>query len=65
MDADCGLVDKGAVKDRIIKRKRLFEMRPRSRKPAGKHQGSTGGGVTQNEPGGIVPLAAQTQQIHF
>src|SRR5437016_2508716 len=38
-------------------------MRSGWRKPAGKHQVSTGGGVTQNEPARIVALAAQTQQI--
>jgi hypothetical protein len=40
----------------------LFQMRSRWRKPARKHQRSTGGGVTQNEPAGIVALTAQPQQ---
>src|SRR5262249_17270492 len=57
------LMAKRAVGHWIIKRKRLFQMRSGWRKPAGKHQVSTGGQVTQNEPGGIVALAAQTQQI--
>jgi len=47
----------------IIKRKHLFQMRLGLRKPAGKHQGSTGGQVPQNEPAGIIALAAQTQQV--
>src|ERR1700730_14963199 len=58
-----GLMDKRAVGDRIIKRKPRFQMQSGRREIAGKHQGSTGGGVTQNEPGGIVALPAQTQQI--
>src|ERR1700682_3434493 len=60
---ESGLMDKRPVGDRIIKRKRLFEMRPGWRKPADKYQVSSRGGVTQNEPGGIVALTAQTQQI--
>jgi hypothetical protein len=54
---------KRAVGDLIVKRKHLFQMRPGRRKPADIHQGSTGGIVAQNEPGGIVALTAQTQQI--
>jgi hypothetical protein len=56
-------MDKRAMGDRIIKRKRLFQMRPGRSKPAGKHKVSTGGVVTQNQPGGIAALTAQTQQI--
>src|SRR5437899_3241373 len=56
-------MDKRVVGDRIMERKRLFQMRPGRRKPAGEHQVSTGGAVTQNEAGGIVALTAQMQQI--
>src|ERR1700730_6867170 len=58
-----GLMDKRAVGDRIIKRKPRFQMQSGRREIAGKHQGSTGGGVTQNEPGGIVALPAQTPRM--
>jgi hypothetical protein len=58
-----GLLDKRVVGDRVIKRQRLFQMRPGWRKPAGKRQVITRGVVTQNEPSGIVALTAQTQQI--
>ena len=54
---------KRAVADRIVKRKHLFEMRPGRSKPADRHQCSSGGQVAQNEPGGLVALMAQTQQI--
>src|SRR5260370_27142322 len=60
---ESSLMDKRAVGDRIIKRKRFFEMRPGRSKPGGTQQISTGGEVTQNEPGGIVALTAQMQQI--
>src|SRR5215813_7537804 len=63
MGMESGLTDKGAVGDWIIQRKHLIEMRPRRRKSAGKHQVSTGGGVTQNEPGGIITLTAPKQRI--
>jgi len=56
-------MDKRAMGDWIIYRKRLFQMRPGQSKPAGKQQVSTRGKVTENEPGGILALAAQTQQI--
>jgi hypothetical protein len=56
-------MDNRAVGDWIIKRKHLLQMRPGRSKPANPHQVSTGGVVTQNEPGGIVALPAQTQQI--
>jgi len=49
--------------NRIIKRERLFEMRSCRRKPADRHQCSSGAGVTQNEPGDIVVLTAYPQQI--
>src|SRR5262245_17285519 len=55
------LMDKGLVGDRIIKRKHLFQVRPGRNKSADKHQVSTRGQVTENEPGGVVPLTAQTQ----
>src|SRR5260370_28493234 len=55
-------MDERAAGGRIIKRKRLFQMRSRLRKPAGKHQVSTGGLVTENEAGCIVSLPAQPQQ---
>src|SRR6202045_2424717 len=58
-----GLVDKRVVGNWIVKRKPRFQMRSGWSKPAGKHQGSAGGQMTQNEPGGIAALAAQTQQI--
>src|SRR5438270_2157098 len=54
---------KRVVGDRIIKRQRLFQMRPGRPKPAANEEGATGGEVTQDEPGGIVALTAQTQQI--
>jgi hypothetical protein len=57
------LMDKGAVGDRIVKRKRLFQMRSGKRKSAAKHQGSTGGQMGQDKPGGIVALKAYTQQV--
>src|SRR6266568_9374701 len=53
---------KRAVGDWIIKRKYRFQMRSRWGNHAGMNQVSTGGKITQNEPGGIVALAAQTQQ---
>src|ERR1700730_3993191 len=59
----CGVMDKRAVGDRIIKRNPRFQMRSGRRELAGNHQVSTGGQVTQNKPGGIIALAAQTQQI--
>ena len=51
------------MKEGIIKRKPRFQMRSGCRELADIHQVSTGGQVTQNEPSGIVALAAQTQQI--
>src|SRR5271166_89284 len=57
------MTSKRAVGIGIIKRKPCLQMRSGWRKPAGKHQVSTGGGVTQNEPAGIVALTAQTQQV--
>src|ERR1700730_11636230 len=60
---ESGLMGKCAMGIWIIKRQRLFEMRPGRRRPADMHQISTGGEVTQNEPAGIVALTAQTQQI--
>src|SRR5215813_6248428 len=47
----------------IIKRKHLLQIRPGRSKTTGKHQVSTGGVMTQNQAGGIIALAAQTQQI--
>src|SRR5215469_4912576 len=63
MGVNCGLLEKRAVGDPIIKCKHLFQVRAGWRKPADKPQVSTGGGVSQKEPGGIVALTAQTQQI--
>src|ERR1700730_6661745 len=60
---ESGLMGKRAMGIWIIKRQRLFEMRPGRRRPADMHQISTGAQVTQNEPAGIVALTAQTQQI--
>src|SRR5262249_6941792 len=60
---DPGLIDKRAMELRIIKRKRLFEMQLRRRKPADKQLGSTRGKMTQNESRGIVALTADSQQI--
>jgi hypothetical protein len=54
---------KRGVEDRVIKRKRLFQMRSGRRKPAGKQQVSSERVVGQNEPSGIIALAAQAQQI--
>ncbi len=56
-------MDKRAVGDRIIKRNGLLEMRSRWGKPACRMQMSTEGKMPQDEPGGIVALAAKTQQI--
>src|SRR6516164_6336910 len=56
-------MDKRAVSAGIIKRKHLLQMRPGRSKPASEHQVSPGRVVTQKEPGGIVALTAQTQQI--
>src|SRR5277367_2065875 len=56
-------MDKRVVGDWIIKCKCLFQMRPGSQKPAGKHQVLPGGQVTQNESAGIVALIAEMQQI--
>src|ERR1700720_1257943 len=63
LEVGSGLVDKGAVRDWIIKHTHLFEMRSGCSKLAVKNQISTGGVVTQNEAGGIVALTAQAQQI--
>src|SRR5215470_7680082 len=60
---ESGLMDQRVVGDHIIKCKRLFQMRPGSRKPAGKHQRSPHGQVTQDKPSGIVTLATQIQQV--
>src|SRR5262249_25231666 len=60
---DAGLMDQCAVGNGIIKRKHVLQMGSGSSKPADKHQVSTGGQVTQDEPGGVVAPAAQTQQI--
>ena len=57
------MMDQCAVVNGIIKRKHVLQMGPGSTKPADKHEVSTGRQVTQNEPGGVVALAAQTQQI--
>src|SRR6516162_4334183 len=38
-------------------------MRPGWRKPTGHQEISTGGQVTQNEPSGVIALAAHTEQI--
>ena len=57
------MMDKRVVRDRIVKRKHLFQMRLGRSEPAGKKQRSAGGQVTQNEPGGIVALTAHPQQI--
>src|SRR5215469_10608978 len=59
----CGLLDKRAVGDRIIERQSRFQMRSGYRELPTIHQVSTGRQVAQNEPGGIVALLAQTQQI--
>src|SRR6516162_4263436 len=56
-------MDKRAVGDWIVKRKPRFQTRPGQRKPTGKHQGSTGDVVSENEAGGIVALTAKTQEI--
>jgi len=57
------LMDEQAVRDRITESQRLFEMRSGCLKFARGHQGVTVGEVAQNEPDGIVPPTAQTQQI--
>ena len=61
--AEPNLMGERAVGDRIVKRKRLFQVRPGSRKPARVHHVSAGRQVAQDETDGIVALAAETQQI--
>src|ERR1700730_15015907 len=56
-------MDKRAVGDPIVERNRLFQMRPGRRKSARTKQVQTEVVVTQSEPGGIVALTAQAQQI--
>src|SRR6202022_4541839 len=60
---DTGLPDKRVLRIQITKCQRLFQMRSGRGKPAGKHQVSPEGLVSQNEPVRIVALTAQTQQI--
>jgi hypothetical protein len=57
------VLDKRVVKGRIVKHKHLFQIRSGWSKPAGKHQRSPGGEVTQDQSRGVVALAAQTQQV--
>jgi len=56
-------MSKRVVRHRIIERQRLFQMRSGRSKLARQQQIPTGGIVSQNEPGRIVTLTAQTQQI--
>ncbi len=56
-------MDKRVVRDQIVKRKHLLQMRLGRSEPAGKKLRSAGRQVTQNEPGGIVALTAHLQQI--
>src|SRR6516164_6504468 len=63
MGVNSSLLDKRALGDRIISRKRLFQMRTRRSKLADKHLVYPGGQVAQNEAGGVVPVTAQAQQI--
>ena len=58
-----GLLNKRTLGDWIIKRKDLLQMGPGRSKPATIHQVYTRGVVTENEPGRVVALAAQTQQV--
>src|SRR5260370_2445938 len=60
---DSGLMSKRPVGIRVVKRKYLFQVRPRWRKPTDEHQVSPEGLVSQNEHSGIIALTAQTQQI--
>src|SRR5215813_8052986 len=60
---DSRLIDKRAAGKWIIKCEHLLDMRSTCCKPAGKPQGSDEGGVTQNQPGGIVTQMAETQQL--
>src|ERR1700732_481487 len=60
---DSKLMDKGVVGDRIVMRGHLFQMRSGRGKPAGNHQVLTVGVEAQNEPSGIMALAALAQQI--
>src|SRR5260370_20039791 len=57
------LLDQREVPKRIMEPQGIRQMRPGCDKFAAKHQYSTRGGVTQDECGGIVVPAAQTQQI--
>src|SRR5262249_25130624 len=58
-----GRLARRLVGNRIVKSERLLQMGAGQSKPAYIHQGSTGGGVAQNEPGGVVVLTAQAQQV--
>src|SRR5215468_5714344 len=60
---DSRLIDKPAAGRWIIKCEHLVDMQSACQKPAGKPQGSNEGGVTQNQPGGIVTQTAETQQV--
>src|SRR5262245_41131484 len=54
---------KRALGNWIIKRENLLQMGPRATKLADKQEALTSHPMPQNEPSGIVALAAQTQQI--
>src|SRR5215831_11456695 len=57
------LIREGAVGDWIIKEDYLFQVRSSGRKLAANELVATGSQVSQNEPGGIAALLAQTQQV--
>lgn len=51
------------VRDRIIERKHLFQMRTRRGKLTGKHQVPTGGIVAEDEASRVISTTALNQQI--
>src|SRR5262245_34499897 len=63
LGVETSLMDERVVGIGIIPCKHLFQMRPGRRKPAGKQQISTSGGMAENEPSGIAVLTAQPQKI--
>jgi hypothetical protein len=58
-----GLMDKRSVGDWIVEREHLFEMRSGWPELSAIHQASSRGQMAENQPGGMVALTAQTQQI--
>src|SRR5215470_15088437 len=63
MDVESGVFDNRAVRDGIMERKQMFQMRPGWSELTSEHQVPTGGVATQYELSGIISLLAQAQQI--